>query len=334
MASIIAFKESDMRLTVAQNFVAGGVAGVAARMVTAPLDVMKILFQVGSADTKNGFLNAMKTIYKREGLSAFWKGNVIACVRLFPYSATKFATFNAVRPLFSDENGKLTHKKAMACGATAGVMATVLTYPLDLIKTRLTVQDNSAKKYKSIIHAFKTIIKEEGAGALYQGIVPSLLGVMPYEGLTFMCYEFMKLIWGKPVNELGPALNFLNGCLAGAFAQTFTFPFDTVRKMMHVNKSTGGGASIHYNGMIDCMVQTVKKDGIFGLWRGTTANLIKVTPYAGMIFLGFEFTKRIFLFKNGYTTNPFKEVFDPEVNQNWKPHQVAEFKKKKLEGKK
>ena len=58
------------------------------------------------------------------------------------------------------------------------LIATVLLYPTDLLKTRLTVQhvQPSLAKYRGIIHATRTITREEGLRALYRGMMPSLLG--------------------------------------------------------------------------------------------------------------------------------------------------------------
>lgn len=87
----------DQRVTFAQTFVAGGIAGVASRTVTSPLDVVKILSQVGARETQNGFLRTFSQLYRNEGLRAFWKGNGMAALRLFPYNAVQFAAFHELK---------------------------------------------------------------------------------------------------------------------------------------------------------------------------------------------------------------------------------------------
>ena len=67
--------KKDDRMTFWQNFFSGGIAGVTSRTITSPLDVVKILFQVGTQDTKQGFLKSFTNIYVNEGIRAFWKGN-------------------------------------------------------------------------------------------------------------------------------------------------------------------------------------------------------------------------------------------------------------------
>jgi len=94
-----------------------------------------------------------------------------------------------------------------------------------MLKTRLTVDRGhiSELKYRnSIKYAVKTIIKEEGFLALYKGALTTTLGVIPFTGCLFMCYEILEYTWGRPSSEMGPLQHFINGALAAAFAQVFT----------------------------------------------------------------------------------------------------------------
>ena len=77
-------KKQDRRLTFWQNFIAGGIAGVGSRTFTSPLDVVKIIAQVGSKQ-HTGFIGTFKNIYRQEGMKGFWKGNGVAC-RICPLS--------------------------------------------------------------------------------------------------------------------------------------------------------------------------------------------------------------------------------------------------------
>src|SRR5690554_6328801 len=87
----------EHRITFPQSFLAGGLAGVLSRSITSPINVVKVYSQVGAPETKQGLLKSFQIIYKSEGIRAFWKGNGIACIRLFPYGAIQFATFVQLR---------------------------------------------------------------------------------------------------------------------------------------------------------------------------------------------------------------------------------------------
>jgi solute carrier family 25 protein 43 len=185
-----------------------------------------------------------------------------------------------------------------------------------MVKTRLTVThaDKRQTKYKGIIDCFRVVYREEGVLAFYKGMSTSIIGVIPFAGGTFMAYEFLDKLWRgyKGDKPLNPLENFINGCLAAAFAQTFSFPFDTIRKKMQAKSHTvteDMKPDVEFTGMIDAFVKTVQKHGVLGLWRGTTANLAKVAPYAGIMFAAFEACKRFFVWWNGFTTTPFKVLF-------------------------
>jgi solute carrier family 25 protein 43 len=84
----------DERITWFQNLICGGTAVMLSRSVTSPLEVVKVLAQVGTQETKQGLTRTFGNIYRNEGLKAFWKGNWMTCVRLFPYSALQLIAFN------------------------------------------------------------------------------------------------------------------------------------------------------------------------------------------------------------------------------------------------
>lgn len=78
--------------------------------------------------------------------------------------------------LFTDELGHISHWRAIMAGSLAGMVATIMTYPTDLIKTRLIVQNRLEPSYEGILHAFYKIYHQEGLLALYRGVSPAILG--------------------------------------------------------------------------------------------------------------------------------------------------------------
>jgi len=283
------------------------------RTFTSPLDVVKILFQVQSEPIKEGaqsksgrtvytgFLSAFPQIYREEGIRGFWKGNLVACVRLFPYSAIKFYAFDLMKRYVSDDKGNMGTGEALAIGALSGVMAVITTYPLDLVKTRLTVQKEGSgpKTYNGIIDCMAKTAREEGFTGLYKGMLPSIVGAIPFEGGTFMAYEFLRIFsGGKDSKQLSPWINFGNGCLAAGFAQTFSYPFDLIRKRLQAQSKAHGMLGERYTGMTDAFAKTYKEEGFFGLYKGTVANIAKVVPYAGLSFMTWEACKEGFTWYN------------------------------------
>ncbi|XP_070553259.1 solute carrier family 25 member 43-like [Ptychodera flava] len=328
----------DHRLTFFQNFACGGIAGIASRSLTSPLDVVKILAQVGTKDTKRGFLRTFPNLYRNEGIRAFWKGNLMGCIRLFPFSAVQFAAFNYFRERLQDNYGRLSTPDALIAGTLGGAVAIVVTYPTDMVKTRLIVQrihPTEGRHYRGIVHAFKTIFRQEGFFAFYRGMWTSLMGTIPFAATYFWAYEILQeAVWQKPRYMLSPTENFFNGCIAAAFAQTASYPFDTIRKKLQAQSRVltgGGGTDVKFYGMIAGFRVVFQKYGIVGLWRGLTANLLKVVPYHGFMFVTFEGMRRFYLYENGYTVSMTKDTPKPGIDQSLRPDELKSFSARSVE---
>lgn len=315
-------------LNIFQNFVAGGISGVISRSITSPLDVVKISSQVGTIEGPDGFKKSIRSVYASEGLGAFFKGNMTACIRLFPFTAIQFTVFDQVRKRLDGGD----YSKDFISGSIGGVVATLATYPLDMIKTRMTTNKlrNGQPFYLGIFDAIKKIAKQEGILTFYKGILPTLLGVIPYSGGTFALYNFIKNIYPKPFWKMDSLDHFICGCLTAAFIQTLTYPFDLIRKKMQAQSNSVPQEmkpNITFTGMFDAFRKTFKKSGILGFWAGTTANLLKIIVHVGIIFASFESFRRVFLWYNGYTQNPQLELPKPGIDQNLSSKELKKWYK-------
>lgn len=76
---------------------AGGVAGAVSRTVVSPLERLKILFQIQSAgreDYKMSVGKALGKMWREEGWKGLMRGNGTNCIRIVPYSAVQFGSYN------------------------------------------------------------------------------------------------------------------------------------------------------------------------------------------------------------------------------------------------
>ena len=79
-------------------------------------------------------------------------------------------------------------------GGLSGAIGPIINNPLDVVKTRLQKQNttkivNGTPKYTGLIQACFKIANEEGAGALWKGITPRLMRIVPGQAITFTTYE-------------------------------------------------------------------------------------------------------------------------------------------------
>jgi len=188
----------------------------------------------------------------------------------------------------------LTPTERLVIGGLAGITALIATYPLEMIRARLTIQTSSV--YSGITDAMSQIVKNEGFYALYKGLWPSIIGVVPYVGLDFAVYETLKQY--APKDEKGNVsrlTTLMNGAFAGSCAQTVAYPLDVIRRRLQIQGfQTTLVTGRHYTGMTDAFIKIWRHEGIRGFYRGLLPNYLKVVPAVATSFFVFEECKKLF----------------------------------------
>ncbi|PHH74573.1 hypothetical protein CDD82_4880 [Ophiocordyceps australis] len=284
-------------------FCAGGVAGAVSRTVVSPLERLKILMQIQSAGRdayKLSVGQALGKMWREEGWRGFMRGNGTNCIRIVPYSAVQFSSYNFYkRNIFEKYPGAdLAPVTRLFCGGIAGITSVFLTYPLDIVRTRLSIQSASfaelgdkPKRLPGMWATMMQMVKTEGGiSSLYRGIIPTVAGVAPYVGLNFMVYESVRK-YLTPEGEQNPnaVRKLLAGAISGAVAQTCTYPFDVLRRRFQINTMSGMG--YQYKSISDAIRVIIGQEGLRGLYKGIVPNLLKVAPSMASSWLSFEMTR-------------------------------------------
>lgn len=285
-------------------FLAGGVAGAVSRTVVSPLERLKILFQiqgVGREEYKLSIWKALGKMWREEGWRGFMRGNGTNCIRIVPYSAVQFGSYNFFKRFAEPSPGaELTPLRRLICGGVAGITSVTFTYPLDIVRTRLSIQSASFSELgnrgmgEKLPGMFRTMVKmyrnEGGLIALYRGIIPTVAGVAPYVGLNFMTYESVRK-YLTPEGDKNPSSyrKLLAGAISGAVAQTFTYPFDVLRRRFQINTMSGMG--YRYKSTWDAVRVILMEEGFRGFYKGIVPNLLKVAPSMASSWLSFEVTR-------------------------------------------
>lgn len=175
-------------------FIAGGIAGAASRTATAPLDRLKVVLQVQT--TRAWIMPAIKKIWKEDGLLGFFRGNGLNVVKVAPESAIKFYTYEMLKGMIAnsrdEEKRDIGTAGRLFSGGIAGAVAQTAIYPLDLLKTRLQTFSCEGEKVPKLGKLTKDLWVHEGPRVFYKGLVPSLLGIIPYAGIDLAAYETLK----------------------------------------------------------------------------------------------------------------------------------------------
>ncbi|KAK4796671.1 hypothetical protein SAY86_028997 [Trapa natans] len=305
---------------------AGAFAGGISRTVTSPLDVIKIRFQVQLEPTTSwvlirnnvyarskytGMFQATKDIFREEGVSGFWRGNVPALLMVMPYTAIQFAVLHKIKTLASgssklEDHIKLSPYLSYISGALAGCAATVGSYPFDLLRTILASQ-GEPKVYPTMRSAFVDIFKTRGFQGLYAGLSPTLVEIIPYAGLQFGTYDTFKrwtMTWnhyrssrmGQPMPDgLSSFQLFVCGLAAGTCAKLVCHPLDVVKKRFQIEglqRHPKYGARVEhsaYKNMFDAIFRILQAEGWPGLYKGIVPSTVKAAPAGAVTFVVYEF---------------------------------------------
>ncbi|CAL0323170.1 unnamed protein product [Lupinus luteus] len=273
-----------------RRLISGAFAGAVSRTVVAPLETIRTHLMVGTCGHSS--TEVFHDIMKNDGWKGLFRGNFVNVIRVAPSKAIELFAFDTVNKSLSPKPGeepKLHIPPSLIAGACAGVSSTICTYPLELLKTRLTVQRGV---YNGLLDAFLKIIKEEGPSELYRGLAPSLIGVIPYSATNYFAYDTLRKAYRKfsKKEKIGNIETLLIGSAAGAISSTATFPLEVARKHMQVGALSGRQV---YKNVIHALATILEQEGIQGLYRGLGPSCMKLVPAAGISFMCYEACKRI-----------------------------------------
>ncbi|CAG0922281.1 unnamed protein product [Notodromas monacha] len=183
------------------HFIAGAVSGLAQSFLTAPLELARTRLQLqgqgegwanfvkqGSADSEGGIVACIRQIYREAGICrGIFKGLGITLVRDAPACGIYFSVYELMcRMLSVDSFGQSSVWKLSLAGGTGGAMSWLLTYPLDLIKSRMQTDGFlGPKKYTSSLDCAIQSYQEEGWRVFTRGLSSALLRSFPTNATVF-----------------------------------------------------------------------------------------------------------------------------------------------------
>lgn len=291
-----------------KELIAGGAAGAFAKTAVAPLERTKILLQTRTEGFHSlGVYQSLKKILKHEGVLGFYKGNGASVLRIVPYAALHFMTYEQYRSWILNNCPALGTGPVvdLLAGSVAGGTAVLCTYPLDLARTKLAYQVvdlrgsfrsdmrslQAQPAYNGIKDVFKSVYKEGGVRALYRGVGPTLIGILPYAGLKFYIYEKLKRHVPEE-HQKSIAMRLSCGALAGLLGQTFTYPLDVIRRQMQVeNLQPSIQGNARYRNTLEGLATITRNQGWRQLFAGLSINYIKIVPSVAIGFTAYDMMK-------------------------------------------
>ncbi|KAI9261076.1 mitochondrial carrier domain-containing protein [Sporodiniella umbellata] len=257
--------------TMAQNALAGALAGIGEHCIMYPVDSIKTRKQ------------AIETAAIQNTTRGLWKGVSSVVLGAGPAHALHFATYEFCKDFFT------AHGNPMA-SATAGACATIahdtLMTPFDVVKQRMQLKHST---YKTIRECAKTVYMKEGIKAFYISLPTTLMMSVPFQSIQFSTYEYFR----KKLKSEGydPKTHIIAGAISGAVASSITTPLDVVKTVL---QTRGTDPSIqHITGFRQAAGLIVSRYGLCGLFRGFKPRILTHIPSTAISWGVYEYIKWI-----------------------------------------
>jgi len=249
-----------------------------------------------------GELGAKPTIYRHtfdaiwkigaaEGIPGLQRGLPAACLWQFSNVSMRFGVYGAAKT-FLDMKSETSFRwmKSLALAAVSGGLGSLISNPFFILKTRYQASDaKTSARMPSVRHAFISIGQQEGWRGYFRGLSAFCPRVMVASGVQLSTYDEVKHEMLRAGFSDGLPCVVASSWITGIAVVACMQPFDFAATRL-VNQKTAGAL---YTGPLDCIVKTVKTEGISGVYKGVLPNYLRFGPYCILVFVFLEQLKKI-----------------------------------------
>jgi len=272
------------------DLVLGGVSGAIVKTAMSPIERVKILMQTQDSNPKvisgeekryTGIGDCFKRVQAEQGFKAFWRGNLVNCIRYAPQQGSALALNDTIKRNSPKYDPK-THywqdfgSKLLAGGAAGGA-ANIVCYPFDFARTRL-ASDLSAGKpqFNGILDCITKTINQGGITGLYRGAAVTVAGAFVYRGGQLGLFAQVQDMnpYKKDKGMLGIVASFIAASVARTITTPFNYPFDTVRRRMMLDSEKPAAERLYSSG-INCFFKVMQTEGFAGMYKGLVPELFR-----------------------------------------------------------
>ena len=258
--------------------------------------------------------DCVRQVLRTEGAFGLYRGLTPQLLGVAPEKAIKLQVNQLLRQVFaSTTDGGGTGEAGdprsinlpleVLAGAGAGACQLLVTNPMEVLKTRLILQGETAQLLRQQGEApppsqtLRGMVRELGFPGLYRGALACLLRDIPFSAIYFPAYALCKNALaelhdddnnnnGSSHRQQASRFDLLAaGTLAGIPAAFFTTPCDVIRLRLQAEPRPGDAA---YAGIRDCASQILANEGTSAFFRGATARVLRIAPQFGIALLAYE----------------------------------------------
>ncbi|SCU89965.1 LANO_0D07052g1_1 [Lachancea nothofagi CBS 11611] len=306
MADINADKPAAQKVSKTGSFIAGGMAACIAVTVTNPIELVKTRMQLQgemSAEAQRIYKNplqALTMIFKNEGIRGLQKGLSCAYIYQIGLNGSRLGFYEPIRALLNstfyptqDPHKVQNVAVNVVSGATSGIIGAIMGSPLFLIKTRMqsyssAVQIGQQTHYTSIGNGLSSIYRAEGVKGLFRGVDAAIMRTGAGSSVQLPIYNTAKrFLLQHDIMKEGTGLHLVASTMSGIGVGVVMNPWDVILTRVYNQKGN------LYKGPIDCLIKTVRIEGISALYKGFEAQLFRIAPHTVLCLTFMEQTMKV-----------------------------------------
>ncbi|KAH8287621.1 hypothetical protein KR054_010900 [Drosophila jambulina] len=191
----------------------------------------------------SGTIDAFIKISRTEGIGSLWSGLSPTLISALPSTIIYFVAYEQFKASFTDIHYKYLARwnatpadhgrdipqpipmlVPLLAGVTARILAVTCVSPVELIRTKMQSQRMT---HAEMFGTIRQVVQSQGVLGLWRGLPPTILRDVPFSGIYWTCYEYLKSTFGVVEPTFG--FSFAAGAISGSVAATITTPFDVVK---------------------------------------------------------------------------------------------------------
>lgn len=283
------------------NVVAGTISGAVGVIAGHPFDTVKVRLQAQS-HRKNAALLYRSTLHcflstvRAEGLLGLFKGVSSPLVGVTAINTLLFGVYGFFLESLAPAETTPSLNVIFLAGAGSGLVNSFISGPVELAKIQMQNQIGH-EHFRSPSHCLQRVWSSGGVRACYKGLWPTILRETPSYGVYFASFEGFRRWWTTEENEghLDNARLMLAGGFSGIIAWMSTYPVDVIKTRIQA-LPIGGGSSPSGAERTPSIMQSLREilrsEGVPGLFRGTTATILRAFPTNAVIFSAYALSMR------------------------------------------
>jgi len=286
--------------TLGQKYVLSVGAACVAEFVTFPLDLVKTRLQMQGEGMKmmgtpyRGMVMTGLGVMKEEGVTKLWQGITPGVARHVVYSGVRMTLYDLLRTKVQQGRKKMGLLERAMLGMVSGGLGQLVASPADLVKVRMQMEGRRKLqglpvRVTSMRAALVQAVREGGVRALWAGAVPNVqrAALVNLGDLTTYDHAKSYLVSEGWADDRWTTHAVSSGC-AGLAAATMGTPADVVKARVMNQPLDKAGRGMYYRGAVDCLMQAVRTEGFFSLYKGFVPCWLRMAPWSLTFWISFE----------------------------------------------